>query len=75
MGRHEPIRLREVGDAIAANADVIDVSFTEVGGERRTLWDRIKAALQAILWAATIGFLIPPAWVLVQIIGEMFRPL
>lgn len=75
MGRHEPIRLRETRAAIAPDARVIDVKFSEVRGERRTLWGRVKAALYALLWVATIGFLIPPAWVLIQVIGEMFRPL
>lgn len=75
MGRHEPLRLRETSEVFPPGAPVLDVEFTEVGAKPRTLWDRIKAGLQALLWAATIGFLIPPAWVLLQRIGDMFRPL
>jgi hypothetical protein len=74
MGRHEPIRLRETHEALAPSAEIIDVMFTEVGRKRRTIWGRIKTGLHALLWAATIGFLIPPAWVLIQTIGELFRP-
>jgi hypothetical protein len=75
MGRHEPIRARETRGAFGPGVEVIDVAFTEVGGKRRTIWGRIKSALQALLWAAVIGFLIPPAWVLIQVIGDMVRPL
>lgn len=74
MGRHEqPIRLRETSVVFAPDQPVIDVQFTEIGG-RRTLWGRLKSGLQALLWAATIGFLIPPTWVLVQRFGDLFRP-
>lgn len=75
MGRHDAIRLRETKGLPGADAPVIDVRFSEVRGLRRTLWGRVKAGLQALLWAAVIGFLIPPAWVLIQLIGDMFRPL
>lgn len=75
MGRHETILLREAKDLLPHGSPVIDAKFSEVGGERRTIWGRVKGALQALLWAATIGFLIPPAWVLIQLIGGMFRPL
>lgn len=74
MGRHEPIRLREIERAPAPNARVLDVKFKEVRGERRTLWGRTKSALQALVWAAAIGFLIPPAWVLIQVISDTLRP-
>lgn len=74
MGRHEPIRLRETSAPFAPNARVVDVKFAEVSEGRGALWTRIKRGLQALLWAATIGFLIPPAWVLIQVIGETLRP-
>lgn len=75
MGRHETILLREAKEPLPLDAPVIDARFREVGGEPRTIWDRVKAGLQALLWAAVIGFLIPPAWVIIQRIGDMFRPL
>lgn len=75
MGRPEIIELREAEGIPPADARVIDVKFSEVAGARRTLWGRVKAALHALLWAATVGFLIPPAWVLLHRIGDMFRPL
>lgn len=75
MGRHEkPIRLRESAANFPPGTPVIDVHFTEVGGMRRTLWGRVKAGLRALLWAAAIGLLIPPAWMLIQRLGDMFGP-
>jgi hypothetical protein len=68
MGRHEPIRLSETERTLAPNARVLDVKFSEVRGERRTLWARTKSVLQALVWAAAIGFLIPPAWVLIEVL-------
>ncbi len=75
MGRHEPIRLQERQGGLAPGERVIDVKYAEVGRERRTLWGRVKAALHALLWAAAIGFLIPPAWVLIQTVSQVLRPL
>ena len=72
MGRHEPIRLRETSVPFASDAEIVDVEFTEIAGKRRSVWARIKSGLQALLWAATIGFLVPPAWVLVQTISAVF---
>ena len=73
MGRHEPIVLLEIERTPAPNARVLDVRFSEVRGERRTLWGRTKSVAQALVWAAAIGFLIPPAWVLLQVILETMR--
>jgi hypothetical protein len=75
MGRHEPITLRETGTVYTRDVRIIDAKFTEIRGPRRTLWGRVKVALQALLWAAAIGFLIPPAWVLIQVIGQTLLPL
>jgi hypothetical protein len=75
MRRHDTIRLHETKSMPPVAGEVIDVRFSEVGGPRRTFWGRIKGGLQALLWAAVIGFLIPPVWVLLQLIGDMFRPL
>jgi hypothetical protein len=74
MGRHEPFRLRESRETFAPSANVLDVKFSEVGRERRTAWGRIKSGLQALLWAAAIGFLIPPAWVLIQTVSATIAP-
>jgi hypothetical protein len=73
MGRHETIRLREIERTLAPDAHVLDVQFREVRGERRTLWGRTKSVLQALVWAAAVGFLIPPAWELLQVITETVR--
>lgn len=76
MTRPDPVRLREA-EAIAPAPDgarVIDAKFKEVGGERRTILGRVKLAVIAVFWAAVIGFAIPPAWMLVQAIGDQFAP-
>lgn len=74
MGRHEPIRLREKNAPFASDAKIVDVTFTDVSAGSHGLWARLKAGLQAVLWAAAIGFLIPPAVTLIQVIGQTLRP-
>ncbi len=65
-------QLRELKGAPPRGARVIDAKFTEVRGQRRTIWGKVKLAVAALFWAAVVGFLVPPAWVLVQRVGEMF---
>ena len=75
MARPNTIRLRETkGAARAPNEHVIDADFKEVGLKRRTMVGRLWIALVAVFWAAVIGFLIPPAWVLLQELGAAFAP-
>lgn len=71
MARLQTIRLREATAAPAQGAQVIDADFKEV---RRTWWTKLKMALAAVFWAALIGFMLPPLWLLVQLIGEQFAP-
>ena len=66
--------LRETPDAAPTGARVIDAHYNVVRGASRGVWGRIKTVLMAIFWAALIGFLIPPAWVLVQEVGAMLAP-
>lgn len=75
MARPQTIRLREATSEPTRQAQVIDVPFKEVGGGRRTIWGRFKLAIVAIFWAALIGFLIPPLWLLMQRISEQFAPI
>lgn len=65
--------LRETPSAAQSGAPVIDAHYQVVGGKSRGILRRARKVLMAILWAALIGFLIPPAWVLIQTIGEMFE--
>lgn len=74
MPRPEPVRLREAPGRPAPNAEVIDVKYVEVGRKRRGILGKIWFALVTVFWAAVIGFLIPPAWMLLQDIGAMFAP-
>ena len=63
--------LRETPDAAPSGAPVIDAQYQIVGGKPRGILRRIKTALMALFWAALIGFLIPPAWVVFQEVGAM----
>ncbi len=74
MPRPNVVRLREAPGAPGGDARVIDAKFTEVRAKRRSWLSRLWTACVAVFWAAVIGFLIPPAWVLVQEIGAMFTP-
>lgn len=69
--RSQPTRLREVEPAPLRDAKVIDANFKVVGREVRAV-RIIWGALVTIFWAALIGFLIPPAWIFFQSIGEYF---
>jgi hypothetical protein len=74
MQRSRPVRLREAPGGPVEDARVIDAKFTEVGVKRRGWLGRMWMTCVAVFWAAVIGFLIPPAWVLMQEIGAMFAP-
>jgi hypothetical protein len=58
-----PIRLREMPNAAPTGRRVIDASYEIVRGKRGVL-GAIWIACLALFWAALIGFLIPPAWVI-----------
>jgi hypothetical protein len=64
--------LREIKGGPAQGDRIIDAKFSEVRGERRTLWGKLKLAVIALFWAAAIGFLIPPAWMFVQRMSVAF---
>jgi hypothetical protein len=75
MARPQITPLRETkGASHAPNEHVIDADFKEVGLKRRTIVGRLWIALVAVFWAAVIGFLIPPAWVVIQELGSMLAP-
>jgi hypothetical protein len=61
-----PIRLRETPNAAPLGAQVIDARFEVVAGKRRGVLGAIWMAFLAVFWAALIGFLIPPAWMIAQ---------
>jgi hypothetical protein len=71
MARHQTIRLREATAAPAQGAQVIDAEFKEV---RRSWWTKFKVAVATVFWAALIGFMLPPLWLLAQRISEQFAP-
>ena len=73
MPKPPPVRLREAPGRPDPGAAIIDADYTEVGKKRRVL-RRVWMGIVAVFWAALIGFLIPPAWVLIQEIGAMFAP-
>jgi hypothetical protein len=57
--------LREVDNAPLKEAQVIDARFKIVGRKRRVL-RAVWRGLLAVGAAALAGFLIPPAWMLIQ---------
>jgi hypothetical protein len=59
------IPLRETPAAAPEGARIIDASF-EIVTRRRGLLSRVWIMGVAIFWAALIGFLIPPAWLLIE---------
>ena len=64
-----PIRLRaHATSTIDQRAHVIDASFKVVG--QRTFLRRLWRTILAVIAAALIGLLTPPAWMLAQRIGE-----
>lgn len=60
-----PIPLREAPGAAPPGAPVIDAEFRVVR-RRRGVLGALRRALAALLWAALIGFLVPPLWMLMQ---------
>jgi hypothetical protein len=70
MPREPVTRLQAARGPTPDDADVIDAKFTEVGGKYGHFWRRVRTAAIALFWAAVIGFLIPPVWVLVQRLHE-----
>ena len=65
MKEPRPIFLRETPNAAPANAHVIDASF-EIVGRKRSLLGNIWITCVAVFWAAVIGLLIPPAWLIAE---------
>ena len=70
MSQPPPTRLRESEDQTPRGAKVIDARFEVIGSKRSTWIERIGSALVMLFWAAVIGFLIPPLWMLTQRLGE-----
>jgi hypothetical protein len=65
MREPRAILLRETPNAAPTGARVIDTSF-EIVGRRRGFFGHVWAARVAIFWAAVVGLLIPPAWLIVE---------
>jgi hypothetical protein len=65
--------LRETETAAASSAEVIDAKFTVVATRKRSGWFRhVLMFLFALVCAAAIGFLIPPAWLVLQNMAALF---
>jgi hypothetical protein len=59
-----PIRLRETPNAAPEGAHIIDARYELVSGKHRGVLGTLWIACVALFWAALIGFLIPPTWVI-----------
>jgi hypothetical protein len=66
MARQSTTRLREAENAPAREARIIDAQFKVVRSGKRSRIAALGRWLLALAVAAAIGFLIPPAFVLVQ---------
>jgi hypothetical protein len=64
MSATRPTRLRETPTAAPAGAQIIEASYELVGGKQRGFLGALWIAAVALFWAALIGLLIPPAWVM-----------
>jgi len=64
MSATRPTRLRETPNAAPKGAHIIDARYELVGGKPRGFLGALWIAAVALFWAALIGFLIPPAWVM-----------
>lgn len=72
MTRPQITRLREAEAAPIDDTKVIDAQFKVIGRKRhfaRMLW----RGFVTILWAALIGFMIPPAWIAFDYLRDFFR--
>ena len=65
MRQMRPIHLRETPNAAPANAPIIDADF-EIVTRKRGLLGNIWMGCVAVFWAAVIGLLIPPLWLIVE---------
>jgi len=61
-----PTPLRETPSAAPQGAQIIDARYELVGGKQRGFLGTLRLACVALFWAALIGFLIPPAWVMAE---------
>jgi hypothetical protein len=66
MSAARPTRLRETPNAAPEGAQIIDARYELVGGRQRGFFGTLWLACVALFWAALIGFLIPPAWVMAE---------
>ena len=62
-----PVKLKETHGDFASDAKVIDAQFTVVKRprERGGFFSRVLRYLLILIGVAVVGFLIPPAWVIV----------
>ncbi len=71
MAQPQPTRLHEVATPPSDDGQVIDAQFRVVGRKTRA-FKMLWRAVTLVFWAALIGFLIPPAWVFFENVGEFF---
>jgi hypothetical protein len=72
MQREQAHRLQEAPGHAAPDARVIDTQFDEVGAKKRGVFARLWRGMVTVFWVAVIGFLIPPALVVINEISNYF---
>lgn len=72
MQREQTHRLQEAPGRPAPDARVIDAQFDEIGAKKRGLLARMWRGVVTVFWVAVIGFMIPPALVVINEISAYF---
>ena len=72
MQREQTHRLQEAPGGVLPDTRVIDAAYDEVGGKKRGWLSRAWRGVVTVFWVAVIGFLIPPALVVINEISNYF---
>ena len=72
MQHEQTHRLQEAPGRTGPDARVIDAEFDEIGGKKRGWLARTWRGVVTVFWVAVIGFLIPPALVVINEISNYF---
>ena len=70
MPHEQTHRLQEAPGGVLPGARVIEAQFDEVEGKKRGWLARTWRGVVTVFWVAVIGFLIPPALVVINEISN-----
>lgn len=72
MPRPQTMHVQEAPGRPAADARVIEAQFDEVGVKKRGWLARTWRGVVTVFWVAAIGFMIPPALLVIQEVSNYF---